>query len=66
MNRKKAKTNVIIYGGTTSGKTTPLNAIDKKIPMQERVITTEEVKEIPICPTARRNAVHVLSWKDDI
>jgi pilus assembly protein CpaF len=38
--------NIIVTGGTQSGKTTALNAICSAIPARERVITCEEVFEL--------------------
>lgn len=38
--------NIIVSGGTQTGKTTMLNALVNSIPAQERVITAEEVFEL--------------------
>ncbi len=38
--------NIIISGGTSTGKTTFLNAVLKKIPQQERIITCEDAREV--------------------
>lgn len=43
-----AKKNIIISGGTSSGKTTFLNACVGKIPLQERLITLEDTYEIKV------------------
>jgi len=40
--------NILISGGTSSGKTTFLNALAKKIPHSERVLTIEDTKELQI------------------
>lgn len=42
----KAKTNIIISGGTGSGKTTLLNILSGYIPTDERVITIEDTAEL--------------------
>ncbi len=39
--------NVIVAGGTQAGKTTLLNCLAGAIPARERVITCEEVFELP-------------------
>ncbi len=39
--------NVLVAGGTQAGKTTMLNCLAAAIPQQERVITAEEVFELP-------------------
>jgi pilus assembly protein CpaF len=42
----EAKTNILVSGGTGSGKTTFLNAVAKAIPLRERVITIEDSAEL--------------------
>lgn len=42
----KAKKNIIISGGTSTGKTTLLNAILRDIDSEERIITIEDTPEI--------------------
>ena len=44
----KAKKNILISGGTSSGKTTFLNAILKEIDPAERILTIEDTPEV--CP----------------
>ena len=44
----KAKYNIFISGGTSSGKTTFLNALSDYIPKEERVITIEDNAELQI------------------
>ncbi len=56
-----AKKNIIVSGGTSTGKTTFLNAALKVIPSSERIITCEDAREImlPHIP----NRVHLLASK---
>lgn len=54
-----AKKNIIISGGTSTGKTTFLNAALKVIPATERVITCEDAREIMIPHLPNR--VHLLA-----
>ena len=42
----KARKNIIISGGTSTGKTTFLNALIKEIPASERLIAIEDTPEI--------------------
>jgi pilus assembly protein CpaF len=44
----KHKKNIIIAGGTGSGKTTFLNAVSKSIGKQERVVTIEDAAELKL------------------
>lgn len=48
MNLVRAKYNIIISGGTGSGKTTFLNALSDYIPKDERIITIEDSAELQI------------------
>jgi pilus assembly protein CpaF len=45
-NAVRAKCNILISGGTGSGKTTTLNAIASCIPKEERVVTIEDAAEM--------------------
>ena len=47
----KAKLNIVISGGTGSGKTTTLNVLSRFIPEDERIITIEDAAELQIKQT---------------
>jgi type IV secretion system protein VirB11 len=55
------KKNIIISGGTSTGKTTFANAMIKAIPAEERLITVEDAREIDL--SSHPNRVHLLSSK---
>lgn len=55
------KKNIIISGGTSTGKTTFMNAALKEIPISERIITCEDAREIDIKHLPNR--VHLLASK---
>lgn len=58
----KAQKNILIAGGTSTGKTTFLNACLQEIPLHERIITLEDVREVEI---PHPNKVHLLASKGD-
>src|SRR5215469_2431158 len=58
----QAKKNILISGGTSTGKTTFLNACLKEIPLDERIITLEDVREVDI---PHPNKVHLLASKGE-
>jgi pilus assembly protein CpaF len=45
----KARKNIVISGGTGSGKTTTLNIVSNFIPEDERIITVEDSCELQLC-----------------
>jgi type IV secretion system protein VirB11 len=55
------KKNIIISGGTSTGKTTFTNAMIRAIPNAERLITVEDAREIDL--TSHPNRVHLLASK---
>ncbi len=57
----KFKKNIIVSGGTSTGKTTFMNAALKEIPSDERIITVEDAREVNIEHIPNR--VHLLSSK---
>ncbi|HBF12365.1 MAG TPA: P-type DNA transfer ATPase VirB11 [Deltaproteobacteria bacterium] len=53
-----SKKNILISAGTSTGKTTFLNACLKSIPQTERILTIEDAREVKI---AHPNRVHLIS-----
>ncbi len=57
----KCKKNIIISGGTSTGKTTFTNAALLEIPTDERLITVEDAREVQL--PYHKNRVHLLASK---
>ncbi len=55
----KSKKNIIISGGTSTGKTTFMNAALKEIPATERILTVEDAREVNISHIPNR--VHLIA-----
>ena len=55
------KKNIIISGGTSTGKTTFTNAVIRSIPQSERLITVEDAREIDLA--FHPNRAHLLASK---
>ena len=55
------KKNIIVSGGTSTGKTTFSNAMLKYIPSEERLITVEDAREVDL--DNHPNKVHLLASK---
>src|SRR3954453_3062090 len=53
----RGRLNVIVSGGTGTGKTTTLNVLSGFIPMDERIVTVEDAKELQL------NQEHVLAME---
>jgi len=58
----QTRKNILICGGTGTGKTTFLNACLKYVPLHERLITVEDAREVSI---PHSNAAHLLFNEDD-
>jgi len=58
----KHRKNILISGGTGTGKTTFLNACLKSVPSHERLITIEDTREVKV---EQSNAAHLLFNEDE-
>jgi type IV secretion system protein VirB11 len=59
----RARKNIIVSGGTSTGKTTFLNALVKEIPQKERLITIEDTPEVRL---DHPNAVGLISARGSL
>lgn len=58
----KARKNILISGGTSTGKTTFLNALIKEIPHSERLITIEDTPEVLV---PHPNSIGLIATRGD-
>lgn len=58
-NAVRQRRTILISGGTSSGKTTFLNALLKTVPIEERIITVEDTPEIAVSQPNRLGLVAV-------
>ena len=59
----KARKNIIVSGGTSTGKTTFLNALLREIPAEERLILIEDTPELRL---AHENAIGLLAVRSEL
>lgn len=59
----KAKKNILISGGTSTGKTTFLNSLISEIPVSERLILIEDTPELK---TSHENSVGLIAVRDNL
>jgi type IV secretion system protein VirB11 len=57
-----SRKNILVSGGTSTGKTTFLNACLKEIPAHERLITIEDAREVVV---TQPNCVHLLASRGE-
>ena len=62
-NAVRARKNILVSGGTSTGKTTFLNALIKEIPERERLILIEDTPELQV---AHPNAVGLVAVRGDL
>lgn len=58
-----ARRNILISGGTSSGKTTFLNALLREVPLEERIITIEDTAEIDL---VHPNSVGLIAARSEL
>lgn len=58
-----ARRNILISGGTSSGKTTFLNALLREVPQDERIITIEDTAEIDL---THPNSVGLIAARSEL
>ncbi|HEY5712570.1 MAG TPA: P-type DNA transfer ATPase VirB11 [Allosphingosinicella sp.] len=59
----RARKNILISGGTSTGKTTFLNALIREVPIEERLILIEDTPELYI---RHPNAIGLLAARSDL
>lgn len=59
----RARRNILISGGTSSGKTTFLNALLQEVPERERLILIEDTPELRLC---HQNAVGLVAARGSL
>jgi len=59
----KGRRNILVSGGTSTGKTTFLNALLKEVPLEERLILIEDTPELQI---AHENAVGLITARSKL
>ncbi len=58
----KSYQNIVISGGTSTGKTTFLNALLQEVPLDERIITIEDTREVN---APHKNLLNLIAAKGD-
>lgn len=59
----RERRNILISGGTSTGKTTFLNALIQEVPAEERLIFIEDTPELQIC---HDNAIGLVAARSDL